>query len=408
MTESAVSAGEAFGGIRVLDLAHTLAGPYSAMLLADLGCDVIKVEAPGGGDQTRWSMGPIEAWGESTAFFAVNRNKRSIVLDLKDPLGLAALIRLANAADVLIENFRPGTTARLGIDYERLSATNERLVYASISGFGATGPLARSGGYDIIAQGASGVMSVTGEPGHAPAKAGVPLTDIGAGLFCTIGILAALHARATTGRGQHIDTSLFEAGIAYAVWEATEYWTSGRIPGPIGSAHRMTAPYQAVRTADGYVTVGANNDSLWAAVAGVLGHPEWQQDERFRSVASRLERREELIELIETVTSTRSSAMLLAQLRKAGVPAGPVNDYEAVFADEQTLARNMVLETEHPLAGTIRMIGPAWKMSDLDMPVRIPPPVLGEHTEEILVELGFTAEETARIRCQSRARTPAR
>jgi formyl-CoA transferase len=397
MTSGAPPAIDTFGSIRVLDLAHTLAGPFAAMLLADLGCDVIKVEAPQGGDQTRRSMGRIEDWGESTAFFAVNRNKRSVVLDLKDSRGRDALIRLANTADVLIENFRPGATARLGIDYEQLRTTNERLIYASISGFGSTGPLARDGGYDIIAQGTAGIMSVTGEPGCPPAKAGVPLTDIGAGLFCTIGILAALHARATTGRGQHIDTSLYEAGIAYGVWEATEYWTTGRTPGPIGSAHRMTAPYQAVRSADGYITIGANNDSLWAAVSTALNHPEWRSDRRFDSVASRLEHREELIETIETVTSSRSSASLLAALRDAGVPAGPVNDYAAVLSDAQTLARGMVVETDHPLAGSIRMIGPAWKMSDLAMPVRRPPPLLGEHTKEILGELGFTTEETAAI-----------
>jgi formyl-CoA transferase len=385
-----------FSGTRVLDLAHTLAGPFAALVLADLGCDVIKVEPPNGGDSSRRSLGRIQEWGESTAFFAANRNKRSIVLDLKSPEGSKAFHRLAETADVVIESFRPGTAQRLGIDYETLSRSNPRLIYASVSGFGSTGPYAARGGYDIVAQGMSGIMSVTGDADGPPAKAGVPVTDIGAGLYCAIGVLAALNARHDTGRGQFVDTSLFEAGIAYGVWEATEYWTEGSLPRRLGSAHRMTAPYQAIRTGDGYMTVAANNDALWRATANALGRPEWLEDPRFETVGTRLTHRAELIEVLESVTTGAPTEHWLETLHRAGVPAGPVNDYEQLFGDPQVTARSMVVETDHPLAGRIKMIGSALKLSDLPAEMRLPPPTLGQHTEEILRELGLDrAEDTS-------------
>jgi crotonobetainyl-CoA:carnitine CoA-transferase CaiB-like acyl-CoA transferase len=387
----------AFAGVRVLDLAHTLAGPYAAQVLADLGCDVVKVESPGGGDASRRSLGRIQHWGESSAFFAVNRNKRSIVLDLKTRDGLDAFRELAATADVVIESFRPGTAARLGIDYPTLRERNERIIYASVSGFGSTGPYARRGGYDIVAQAMSGIMSVTGEPDGAPAKAGVPVTDVGAGLFCAIGVLAALQAREHTGRGQRVDTSLFEAGIAYGVWEATELWTEGTVPERMGSAHRMTAPYQAVRTQDGYIIVAANNDALWGSTATALGRPDWLEDPRFASVGLRLTNRAELVEAIESVTATAPSATWLQTLNDAGVPAGPVNDYPQVFDDPHTQARGMVLETEHPIAGPIRMIGSPLKMSDLPMGLRRRPPLLGEHTEEVLRDIGLDEDLVRRL-----------
>ena len=267
----------------------------------------------------------------------MNRNKRSIALDLKTDAGRDVLHRLAASADALVESYRPGTAARLGVGYDDLAPVNPRLVYASISGFGATGPYAERGGYDIITQGMSGIMSVTGEAGGAPAKAGVPLTDVGAGMLCAFGILAALAAREHTGRGQLVDTSLYEAGLAYAGWESTELWSENQTPGPLGSAHRMSAPYQAIRAADGHFTIGAFTDRLWREAATVFGHPEWTEDQRFATGPDRLANRHALIDEIEAVTTTEAAEVWLERLHAAGVPAGPVSSYAEALADEHTL-----------------------------------------------------------------------
>jgi crotonobetainyl-CoA:carnitine CoA-transferase CaiB-like acyl-CoA transferase len=376
-------------GITVLDVTQVMAGPYCAMLLCDMGARVIKVEPPAG-DSTRAMAGAIGT--DSAAFNAVNRGKLGIVLDLQQPPGRAALARLASSADIVIENYRPGVMARLGLDYPTLAARNPRLIYASISGYGATGPAATKGGFDLVAQGVSGIMSVTGEPGRPPVKAGLPITDLGAGLFALAAILAALHWRASSGRGQHIDTSLTDAGVALSVWEATEYF-SGHVPEPMGSAHRMSAPYQAFRCADGYITIGAANDRTFAKLARLLGHEEWLSDGRFASDAARVDHRTSLAAAIEAVTVTRSCAHWLAILDAAGIPCGPINDYAQVFADPQVVARQMSVPVDHPTLGRIRNLGTPIKMSETPLEVGRRAPLLGEHTEQVLREYGFTDEE---------------
>ncbi|MGE0812434.1 MAG: CaiB/BaiF CoA transferase family protein [Vicinamibacterales bacterium] len=382
-------------GIVVLDLTQVMAGPYCAMLLADMGARVIKVEPPGG-DSTRAMAGG--AGGESAAFNAVNRGKLGVVLDLRRDDAREAVRRLAASADVLVENFRPGVMARLGLDYPTLSAAHPGLVYASISGYGQTGPWAGKGGFDLVAQGVSGIMSVTGEPGRPPAKAGIPVTDLGAGLFALAGILAALHYRDRTGRGQLVDTSLGDAGLALSVWEATEYFSGRGVPGALGSAHRMSAPYQAVRCADGYVTLGAANQRTFEKLAALLGHPEWLDDPRFASDTARVAHRDELAARIEAVTVTAGRAEWLARLDAAGIPSGPILTYAEAFDTPQARAREMSLEVDHPALGRLRTIGTPLKLSEAPLDPTRRAPLLGEHTTEVLGALGYSGEAIARMR----------
>ena len=382
----------ALAGIRVLDVTQVMAGPFCAMQLCDMGADVIKVEPPAG-DSTRRMAGAVG--DESPAFNAVNRGKRGIVLDLKSSAGRGAFRRLAHRADILIENYRPGTMRRLGLDYEAFSTDRPGLIYASISGYGQTGPAAGKGGFDLVAQGVSGLLSVTGEPGRAPAKVGVPLTDLGAGLFALSAILLALYHRVRTGRGQHIDTSLVEAGVALSVWEATEFFTTGAVPQPMGSAHRMSAPYQAVRCSDGYITLAAANDRLFARLCELMGHPEWTARPEFSSDSSRVQHRAALAALIESVTETRPGASWIALFEANGLPCGPVNTYDQVFADSHLQARDMVLETDHPTLGRLKTLGTPIKMSETPPVAGRRAPLLGEHTRDVLAEVGYTDAEIA-------------
>jgi formyl-CoA transferase len=386
----------ALEGLRVVDQTQVMAGPTCTMLLADMGAEVIKVEPPGGEHMRR---GELEIKpGLSASFLAVNRNKRGMTLDLKQPDGIAVFRRLAATADVLVENYRPGVARRLGIDYDRLRQDNPRLVYCSISGFGQTGPYASRGGYDLIAQGMSGIMSATGLPGGPPIKVGVPVTDLGAGLFALFGILCALRARRVTGRGQFVDTSLFEAGLALSVWEAAEYWFTGQAPRPLGTAHRMTAPYQAFRAQDGAFTVGAGNDTLWPLFAGLLGLDHLVTDPRFATPAARLRHRAELEELIEAVTVTRPRAEWLQRCEAAGIPAGPINRIPEALDDPHARARGMVQELEHPEAGRVPALGNPVKLSRSPATARKAAPQLGEDSQAILEELGYSPQAIAQLR----------
>jgi len=386
----------ALEGLRVLDQTQVMAGPFCAMLLADMGADVIKIEPPGG--ETTRAMDLEAAPGVSAPFLAVNRNKRGLVLDLKRGEGVAVLKKLVATADVLIENYRPGVARRLGVDYPTLAAINPRLIYCSISGFGQTGPYAERGGYDLIAQGMSGIMSATGSEGGAPVKVGVPITDLGAGLFGLFGILCAVRARRVTGRGQLVDTSLFEAGLALSAWEATEYWFTGQVPRGLGTAHRLNAPYQAFRASDGHFTVGAANQNLFPRFCAILGLDHLVSDARFANVALRLQHRAELEALIEAVTVREPRAHWLARCEAAGVPAGPINSVPEALADPHVRARGMVQTLSHPQAGRVSALGNPVKMSATPPVLAAAAPTLGQDTDAILRELGLGAREIEALR----------
>jgi len=371
----------ALAGLRVIDFTQVMAGPFCTMLLADLGADVIKIEPPNG-DSTRTMPGAVGT--DSPSFNAVNRGKRSVVLDLKTAAGVDAVKALVRTADIVVENYRPGTLEKLGLGYAALSAINPRLIYASISGYGQTGPDRNKGGFDLVAQGVSGIMSVTGEPDGAPVKSGIPLTDLGAGMFATIGILAALEHRHKTGQGQQVDTSLLDAGVGLSVWESTQYFSGRGIPERLGSAHRMSAPYQAFRCADGYITIGGANDRSFHRICEVLGHPEWKEMPEFLTDGMRIRNREDLAARIEAITTTQPRAHWLQLFDANNIPCGPINDYAQVFQDPQVIARELVVDVTHPTLGAIKALGSPIKMSATPPDVRRRAPLLGEHTEEVL------------------------
>ena len=379
----------------MLDLTQVMAGPYCTMLLCDMGADVIKVEPPTG-DSTRRMPGAVGT--DSPSFNAVNRGKRGVVVDLKHAAGRDTARRLAVSVDVLVENYRPGVMSRFGLGYEELTSQHPALIYTSISGYGQTGPSAGKGGFDLVAQGVSGLMSVTGEAGGPPVKVGVPITDLGAGLFAVIGVLSALLARARTGRGQLVDTSLVDAGVAMSVWEATQYFSGRGVPEPLGSAHRMNAPYQAIRCADGYVTVGAANDRIFRRLCDALGHPEWVADADYRDDECRVRNRVALAARIEAVMASRSRAHWLALFETRDIPSGPIHDYAEVMSDPHILARELVVETDHPTLGPIKTLGTPLKLSDTPLTPGRPAPLLGQHTDDVLGEVGLTADEIDELR----------
>ncbi len=376
-------------GTRVVEVGNFMAVPFCGMQLADLGAEVIKVENPRGGDLTRGS-GPF-IHGESSNFVRLNRNKRSVTLDLKSESGKAAFRALAASADVLIENLRPGTMQGLGLGYDDLRERSPGLVYLAATGFGGDGPYAELAGLDIIAQGMSGLMSITGEPGAPPVKVGVPVADLTCALYATIAVLAALRARDRDGAGQFIDVSLLESAVSLAVWEAGRYFATGEVPRPNGSAHQSFAPYQAVRSADGWFTFGANSQHHWLRACTVLGLDELAHDERFASNERRLANRGELIALIETVTTTHSTAHWSRLLGEAGIPCGPIWTFDQVFADPHLSQRGFFADAPHATLGPVRQLGSPMRFSRTPTRLDAAGPVLGADTAAVLRELGVDA-----------------
>ena len=379
-------------GMRVLELAQIMAGPTAGMMLADMGADVIKVEKLPGGDDSRSYREP-RVNGVSAPFLMLNRNKRGIAIDLKKPQGRDILLRLVKDADVLTENYRRGTLEKLGLGYDVLAAANPGLIYCAVSGYGRDGPYGDKGGFDLIAQGVAGLMSITGEPGRPPAKTGNSVADINAGILAALGIVAAWTHKQKTGQGQVVDTSLMEAALQQTYWHATSAFATGESPGPTGSAHILTAPYQAFRARDGWINVGGANQANWERIADVLGHPEWRDDARFRTNSDRMANLPALVALMNDVIARKTKAEWIAAFDAAGVPVGPVNTISEALADPQTLARGMVVETEHPEAGPTRSLGCPVHFSATPTSVTRPAPLLGEHTREVLAAAGYSSRE---------------
>lgn len=380
-------------GVKVIELAHIMAGPVCGLMLADLGAEVIKVEKVPGGDDTRRTL-PPDIDGESAAFMMMNRNKRGIAVDLKTEAGQAVVRRLILQADVVVENYRRGTMERFGLGYAALSRENPGLIYCSLSGFGRSGPYAERAGFDLIAQGMSGLMSITGEgPGRPPVKVGAPVTDITAGILGALGVAAAYARRLQTGRGQQVDTSLFEAGIVHTYWQSAMCFATGEPPGPMGSAHPLNAPYEAFETADGWITVGAANQANWERLVEVLGEPALAADPQFLDNRARMAHRQELASRLAAHFRTRSSADWLAALDAAGVPAGPVLSIAEMQADPQARSRGMVTEVAHRRLGPVQTLGSPIKFSDTPGGLRRAAPLYGEHSRAVLAEHGWSAPE---------------
>jgi crotonobetainyl-CoA:carnitine CoA-transferase CaiB-like acyl-CoA transferase len=376
-------------GLRVIELAQIMAGPTAGMMLADMGAEVIKVEKFPGGDDSRAYREP-RVNGVSAPYMILNRNKRGIALNLKHPDGLQALLRLIDSADVLIENYRPGTLDKLGLGWEVLHARNPGLILCSVTGYGLQGPMASTGGFDLIAQGFSGLMSITGEPGRPPAKPGNSVADINSGILAATGIIAAYVHRLKTGQGQRVDTSLMEAAMQQTYWHAAIFFATGQSPGPLGSGHVLAAPYQAFSARDGWLNIGGANQTNWERICEVLGHPEWRTDQRFHDNTARMANLPALVEAINGVMVTRDRADWMAAFDAAGVPAGPVHSIGEALSHPQAMARDMVVELDHPVAGKTRAIGAPIKFSDTPCSVTRHAPSLGEHTREVLAEHGYT------------------
>lgn len=379
-------------GLRVLEVTQIMSGPTCGLLLADMGADVIKIEKIPGGDDARGYRDP-QVGGVSAPFMMMNRNKRGLALNLKSPKGRALLLKMVKNADVLVENFRGGTMYKLGLGYEALKTENPGLIYCAITGYGRTGPYADKGGFDLIAQGFAGLMSITGEAGRPPAKSGNAVSDMNAGILAALGILAAYIHKLKTGEGQVVDTSLSDAALQQTYWHAAVWFATQRSPEPTGSAHILTAPYQAFEASDGWINIGGANQTNWERICDVLGHPEWRSDPRFVTNSDRMAHLAVLVDLMNAVVRTRTRADWQAAFDAAGVPAGPVHTIGEALSHPQTLARGMVLEVEHPQAGATRAIGCPIHFSASPDRCSTPAPLLGQHTREVLREFDLPEAE---------------
>ena len=379
-------------GIRVLDLTNVLAGPYCSMVLGDMGAEVIKIENANKGDSSR-SFEP-QVNGESYCFAVLNRNKQSVALNLKDPAGLKIALDLASKADIILENFRPGVVKRMGLGYETVKSVNPSVIYASLSGFGQTGPYGKKGGFDIIAQGMSGIMLMTVEPGGRPVKVGIAMNDIASGVTALSGILGALIGKFRFGTGQYLETSLLEAGLAWTAWEFGAFFGSDEIPTATGTRHRRAAPYQAYRSADGYVTVGAGSQKLWLVFCEkVVEKPDWPSNPLYITQALRVKNADALERDIEAILMRASTSYWVDKMDAAGIPGGPVFGYEQILNDPHIHARKMVHDIDHPIIGPMKTIGLPIKSSGALSTIRLPAPWLGQHSKQVLVELGYSNED---------------
>ncbi len=383
-------------GIKVLDLSRALAGPYCTMLLGDMGADVIKIERPGKGDDSR-AWGPPFIEGESAYFLSINRNKKSITLNLKSEKGKEILFKLIKISDVLIETNRPGVMEKLGLSFEEVKNVNPKIVYCSISGFGQTGPYKLRPGFDQVIQGMGGLMSITGEENRPPIKVGVAITDVGAGMYAAIGILAALLRRDKTGKGEYIDVSMLDGTISWLTYQSGRYFASGEVPKPMGSGHPLIVPYQAFKTKDVYINIAVGNDSLWRKFCETIGL-NIADDPKFSTNAKRVENKEELIKILNEILSKKTGKEWLEILNKAGIPCGPIYKLNDIFSDPHVLSRGMVSEIEHPKAGKIKLTGVPIKFKNSPGKIRLHPPLLGENNFEILEEIGYKKEEIEKFR----------
>jgi crotonobetainyl-CoA:carnitine CoA-transferase CaiB-like acyl-CoA transferase len=387
----------ALDGIRIIDFSKALAGPYCTMLLADMGAEVIKVEMPGSGDDSR-GWGPPFIEGESAYFLSINRNKKSITLNLKDNKAKEIALKIIEKADIVLESNRPGVMTKLGLDYETVKKINPGIIYCSISGFGQTGPYSKRPGFDQVIQGYGGIMGLTGEKGGGPLKVGIAVTDIATGMFAATGILTALYHRERTGQGQHVDASMLDGQVSWLTYQAGRYLASGNVPQRIGSAHPLIVPYQDFEASDGFINIAAGNDNLWKKFCAVTDLSDIADDPKFATNPKRVENRDEVVAIVSKKIKTKTMQEWLDILNDAGVPCGPIYTVDQIFKDPQVLAREMLVEVDHPKCGKIQVTGSPIKLSETPAEITTHPPMLGEHNSSILQEFGFSEEDITKLK----------